>query len=137
MKLKFLSFFAFCILLSCDNEPVGSSADNNNSGNIDNFIPSSGYWIYNVSNNSEIDPEMNFTATDSIYVYEEFDDYFSLSANDDGLANGSMNMILTSGNLYNSTRKLTFDAQNTNMHPHESTRHVGRSTKTDTCGGEN
>jgi len=109
MKLKSLSFFALCIVLSCDNEPVGSSTDNNSSGNTDNFIPTTGYWIYDVSNNSEIDPEMNFTATDSVYVYEEFDDYFSLSANDDGLANGSMNMILTSGNLYNSTRKLTFD----------------------------
>ena len=109
MKLKSLFFFAFCIMVSCDNEPVGSSTDNNNSGNIDNFMPSAGYWIYDVSNNIENDPEMNFTATDSIYVYEEFDDYFSLSANDDGLANGSMNMILTNGNLYNSTRKLTFD----------------------------
>jgi len=109
MKLKSLSFFVFCLMLSCDNEAVGSSNDGNNSGNIDNFIPSEGYWIYDVSNNSEINPEMNFTATDSVYVDEEFNDYFTLSANDDGLANGSMNMMLTNGNLYNSASKLTFD----------------------------
>jgi len=109
MKLKFLTFFAFCTIVSCDNEPIGSLTDNNNSGTIDNFIPGSGYWIYDISNESEIDPEMNFTATDSIYVFEEFNDYFSLSANEDGFANGSMNMILTNGNLYNSARKLTFD----------------------------
>jgi len=51
MKLKSLSFFVICIVLSCDNEPVGSSSDNNSSGNTDNFIPSTGYWIYDVSNN--------------------------------------------------------------------------------------
>ena len=76
---------------------------------MENFVPSSGYWIYNVNNTSELDPNMNIVSTDSVYLDEDFENYFSLSANDDGFANGSMNMILTNGNLYNSPSKLVFD----------------------------
>jgi hypothetical protein len=110
MKSRLIAISACCFLLNCENEPLGSSTDmNNNPGTSENFVPSSGYWVYDVNSISEFDSEMNFTATDSVYVDEEFEDYFSLSVNDDGLANGSMNMILTNGNLYNSPRKLVYD----------------------------
>ena len=110
MKSRLIAISICCFLLNCENEPLGSSTDtNNNPGTSENFVPRSGYWVYDVNSISEFDSEMNFTATDSVYLDEEFEDYFSLSANDDGLANGSMNMILTNGNLYDSPRKLVYD----------------------------
>ena len=110
MKSRLIAISFCCFLLNCENEPLESSTNtNNNPGASDNFVPSNGYWVYDVNSTSEFDSEMNFTATDSVYLAEEFEDYFSLSVNDDGLANGSMNMILTNGNLYNSPRKLVYD----------------------------
>lgn len=110
MKLNTLLLSACLIFISCDNEPLGSSSDiNNNSPQIGNFVPRAGYWIYNVNNTSELDPNMNIVSTDSVYLDEDFENYFSLSANEDGFANGSMNSILTNGNLYDSQRKLVFD----------------------------
>jgi hypothetical protein len=52
---------------------------------------------------------MDFTALDSVYVAESFDNAISLAANDGSSANGRMNMILTSGNLYKTNNTLELD----------------------------
>jgi len=110
MKLNIIALSAFFFVFSCDNEPIDSSSNtNNNPSESANFVPRGGYWVYSVNNDNELDPDMSFTATDSVYIDEEFDDYFSLSANEEGFVNGSMNTILTNGNLYDSQRKLVFD----------------------------
>ncbi|MEC8536546.1 MAG: hypothetical protein VXY75_04065, partial [Bacteroidota bacterium] len=108
MKPKVL-FFLILIVIGCDNEPYGSLVsdsgvtDNNETGdngdnddndpgdNSENFFPSSGYWIYDVDSSSEYLQDLNFVATDSIYIDEEFETYFSLSANNDSFTNGNMN----------------------------------------------
>ena len=110
MKLNIIALSAFFFVFSCDNEPIDSTSNtNNNPSESANFVPRGGYWVYSVNNNNELDPDMSFTATDSVYIDEQFDDYFSLSANEEGFVNGSMNTILTNGNLYDSQRKLVFD----------------------------
>ena len=81
MKSRLIAISVCCFLLNCENEPLGSSTDmNNNPGTSENFVPRSGYWVYDVNSISEFDSEMNFTATDSVYIDEEFEDYFSLSS---------------------------------------------------------
>jgi hypothetical protein len=52
---------------------------------------------------------MDFTALDSVYVAESFDNSISLAANDASSANGRMNMILTSGTLYKTNNTLELD----------------------------
>ena len=132
MKPKVL-FFLILIAIGCDNEPYGSlvsdsgGTDNNDTGdngdngddgdngdndpgdNSENFFPSSGYWIYDVDSSSEDLQDLNFVATDSIYIDEEFETYFSLSANNDSFTNGNMNRFLTSGSLYNTPTTLSLD----------------------------
>lgn len=110
MKLNIIALSVFFFVFSCDNEPIDSTSNtNNNPSENSNFVPRGGYWVYSVNNDNELDPDMSFTATDSVYIDEQFDDYFSLSANEEGFVNGSMNTILTNGNLYDSQRKLVFD----------------------------
>ena len=126
MKPKVL-FFLILIVIGCDNEPYGSLVsdsgitDNNETGdngdnddndpvdNSENFFPSSGYWIYDVNSSSEDLQDLNFVATDSIYIDEEFETYFSLSANNDSFTNGNMNRFLTSGSLYSTPTTLSLD----------------------------
>ena len=112
--------------MGCDNEPPvvlvsdSGGTDNNNNGdnsdndnepgdNSENFFPSNGYWIYDVDNSSEDLQDLNFTAVDSIYIDEEFETYFTLSANNDNFTNGNMNRFLTSGRLYNTPMTLNLD----------------------------
>ena len=100
-------------LISCNDEPYGSTNTENSDldGNdpVNEFTPLNGYWKYNVVGSSEDLPEMNFLASDSVYVSEIFQDSFKISVNDDGIANGTMNMILSSGNLYSTPTSLSLD----------------------------
>ena len=99
------------IIFSCSDEPYGDTTNDNNSNTntSENFFPSNGYWKYSVNNQSENFDEMNYLASDSIYIDEEYENHFSLSANEGSPVNGSMNRILTNGYLYPTPTTLTFD----------------------------
>ena len=63
MKSRLIAISICCFLLNCENEPLGSSTDmNNNPGTSENFVPRSGYWVYDVNSISEFDSEMNIPA---------------------------------------------------------------------------
>ena len=105
-KIFFLIVTVFAF--SCSNESVDSSLAENNASD---FFPNNAnsYWKYIVDSNSEDLPDMNFAALDSVYVAESSDNSTSLAANNDTSANGSMNRILTSGNLYKTVNTLALD----------------------------
>ena len=58
---------------------------------------------------SAVVTEMNFAATDSVYVSSINQNSFLLEANDDGIANGSMTIVLTNGSLSKTSTTLVFD----------------------------
>jgi len=99
------------MIFSCSDEPYGDTTNENNSNTNtpENFFPSNGYWKYSVNSQSENFDEMNYLASDSIYIDEEYENHFSLSANEGYPVNGSMNRILTNGYLYPTPTTLTFD----------------------------
>ena len=105
-KIFFLIVTVFAF--SCSNESIDSSLAENNASD---FFPNNAnsYWKYVVDSNSEELPDMNFAALDSVYVAESSDNSISLAANNDASANGRMNMILTSGNLYKTDNTLALD----------------------------
>ena len=108
MNSKFFFLIVTVFAFSCSNESVDSSLAENNASD---FFPNNAnsYWKYVVDSNSEDLPDMNFVALDSVYVAESSDNSMSLAANNDASANGSMNMILTSGNLYKTVNTLVLD----------------------------
>ena len=108
MNSKFFFLIVTVFAFSCSNESVDSSLAENN---VSDFFPNNtnSYWKYVVDSNSEDLPDMNFVALDSVYVAESSDNSMSLAANNDASANGSMNMILTSGNLYKTDNTLSLD----------------------------
>ena len=108
MNSKFFFLIVTVFAFSCSNESVDSSLAENN---VSDFFPNNtnSYWKYVVDSNSEDLPDMNFVALDSVYVAESSDNSMSLAANNDASANGSMNMILTSGNLYKTVNTLVLD----------------------------
>lgn len=108
MNSKFFFLIVTVFAFSCSNESVDSSLAENN---VSDFFPNNtnSYWKYVVDSNSEDLPDMNFVALDSVYVVESSDNSMSLAANNDASANGSMNMILTSGNLYKTVNTLVLD----------------------------
>ena len=113
MLYRVISIILILTLISCNDEPYGSTNTENSDldGNdtFNEFTPLNGYWKYNVVGSSEDVPEMNFIASDSVYVSEIFQDSFKISVNDDGIANGTMNMILSNGNLYSTPNSLSLD----------------------------
>lgn len=108
MNSKFFFLIVTVFAFSCSDESVDSSLAENN---VSDFFPNNtnSYWKYVVDSNSEDLPDMNFVALDSVYVAESSDNSMSLAANNDASANGSMNMILTSGNLYKTVNTLVLD----------------------------
>jgi len=108
MNSKILFLIVTVFAFSCSNESVDSSVAENNASD---FFPNNAnsYWKYVVDSNSEDLPDMNFAALDSVYVAESSDNSISLAANNDASANGRMNMILTSGNLYKTDNTLALD----------------------------
>ena len=113
MLYRVISIILILTLISCNDEPYGSTNTENSDldGNdtFNEFTPLNGYWKYNVVGSSEDVPEMNFIASDSVYVSEIFQDSFKISVNDDDIANGTMNMILSNGNLYSTPNSLSLD----------------------------
>ncbi len=110
MKNAIYLFIGFVFILSCDDEAYDSNMDNSNDITSD-FSPSgdNDYWIYDVESSSTDVPEMNFTATDSIYLSSVDENSFTLNANNDGVANGSMNILLTNGTISKTPTTLVFD----------------------------
>ena len=110
MKKAIYLFICFVFIISCDDEAYDSNIDNSNDISSD-FSPSgdNDYWIYDVESSSTDVPEMNFTATDSIYLSSFDENSFTLNANNDGVANGSMNILLTNGTISKTPTTLVFD----------------------------
>ena len=110
MKKAIYLFICFVFIISCDDEAYDSNIDNSNHITSD-FSPSgdNDYWIYDVESSSTDVPEMSFTATDSIYLSSVDENSFTLNANNDGVANGSMNILLTNGTISKTPTTLVFD----------------------------
>ncbi|MGB0456305.1 MAG: hypothetical protein ACPGJN_05105 [Flavobacteriaceae bacterium] len=110
MKKAIYLFIGFVFILSCSDEAYDSNTDNSNDTTAD-FSPSgdNDYWIYDVVSSSADVPEMNFTATDSIYISSIDENSFTLNANNNGVANGSMNILLTNGTISKTPTILVFD----------------------------
>lgn len=110
MKNAIYLFIGFVFILSCDDEAYDSNMDNSNDITSD-FSPSgdNDYWIYDIESSSTDVPEMNFTATDSIYLSSVDENSFTLNANNDGVANGSMNILLTNGTISKTLTTLAFN----------------------------
>ena len=109
MKKAIYLFICFVFIISCDDEAYDSNIDNSNHITSD-FSPSgdNDYWIYDVESSSTV-PEMSFTSTDSIYLSSVDENSFTLNANNDGVANGSMNILLTNGTISKTPTTLVFD----------------------------
>lgn len=110
MKKAIYLFIVFVFILSCSDEAYDSNADNSNNTTSD-FSPNgdNDYWIYDVLSSSSDVPEMNFSATDSIYISSIDENSFTLNANNNGIANGSMNILLTNGTISKTPTTLVFD----------------------------
>ena len=101
MKRIFALLTLVFILTGCNDEAYESDSNssvNDPAGDFLTITPQS-YWIYDVQSTSEDLPNMDFTAQDSIYVTSASGNDVMLSANDNGMANGSMNGILTNGTM--------------------------------------
>ena len=108
MKNAIYLFVGFVFILSCSDEAYDS---NNSNDTTSDFSPSdnNNYWIYGVVSSSEDVSEMNFTATDSIYISSVDENSFTLNANNNDVANGSMNILLTNGTISKTPTTLVFD----------------------------
>ena len=112
MNKSLYLFAALFVLFGCDE---AYESDNSESGTtaptVSDFSPSGSgaYWIYDVASSSSQVSDMNFTAMDSIYVASNNGTSFTLDANDDGIARGNMNMLLTNGLLNKTSTTLKFD----------------------------
>lgn len=110
MKRIFALLTLVFILTGCNDEAYESDSNssvNDPAGDFLTITPQS-YWIYDVQSTSEDLPNMDFTAQDSIYVTSASGNDVMLSANDNGMANGSMNGILTNGTMGVTPTSLSF-----------------------------
>lgn len=117
---RILAVIAMTItLVSCNDEAYESdsaTSGNNPSdtpgGSTEEFltIGEQRFWIYDVQSNSQDLPDMDFMAQDSVYVASISGASFTLSANDDGIANGSMNGIITNGTLSTTATTISVEA---------------------------
>ena len=108
MRSKIFLLILIVFSLSCGDETIDSTVADNITGD---FLPnnSNNFWKYLVSSSSEDLPDTDFTASDSLYISESSVNSITLAANDDTLANGRMNMILTSGTLYKTANTLKLE----------------------------
>jgi hypothetical protein len=112
MNKSLYLFAVLLVLFGCDE---AYESDNSESGNtsppVSDFSPSGSgaYWIYDVESSSSQVSDMNFTTMDSIYVATNNGNSFTLDANDDGIASGNMNILLTNGTLNKTSTTLVFD----------------------------
>lgn len=112
MYKHFFLFVTIVNLLGCDEAYESDLSETGNTTTpISDFFPggSNAYWLYDVSSSSSQVSEMNFTAIDSIYIASATGTSFSLGANDNGIARGNMNMLLTNGTISKTNTMLTFN----------------------------
>lgn len=101
-NLQILSFalIATLLLASCSSDDDGDN--NSNEPIVGNYLPSivDNLWTYDVDNESSTNPELDFVGeTDFLKVGTSIGNSFTLVVNNGGLANGTMNDILSSGTL--------------------------------------
>lgn len=110
MKRIFALLTLVFILTGCNDEAYESDSNSSVDDPAGDFltITPQSYWIYDVQSTSEDLPNMDFTAQDSIYVTSVSGNDVMLSANDNGMANGSMNGILTNGTMGVTPTSLSF-----------------------------
>ena len=110
MKRIFALLTLVFILTGCNDEAYESDSNSSVDDPAGDFltITPQSYWIYDVQSTSEDLPNMDFTAQDSIYVTSVYGNDVMLSANDNGMANGSMNGILTNGTMGVTPTSLSF-----------------------------
>ena len=115
MKLnKYINFLfiALFAMTSCSDD---NDSDTSNSGDPDttasgNYFPSTinDFWNYDVVNTDNVTDE-SVESTDNIYVASATGTTFNLEANNDTVANGTMNGLLTTTELSRTDTELTID----------------------------
>ena len=99
MKKNIFLILCFVLVLSCNDEAYDndSTGDSSPALGVSDYSPSgnNAYWIYDVAVSSAVVTEMNFAATDSVYVSSINQNSFLLEANDDG----KPSLRATSGNF--------------------------------------
>ena len=109
--LKILILLCFIVgLISCSSSD--DSEDNNPTTITGNYFPSmlSDQWIYNVINESDVDPAGNFTGTDLLTVASESGTNFTLDVNNGtSPASGTFNALLVNGILTRTDSELTYN----------------------------
>ena len=108
MKLSHLLVLSF-VFISCSNDENGNEADEPVLTASD-FSPNTqgNYWEYNVNSTSVDLPDMNFISVDSLYITSTSSTSYTLNANNGMGANGSMNSIITSGELSTTNSSLLY-----------------------------
>ncbi|WP_274475562.1 hypothetical protein [Mangrovimonas aestuarii] len=112
MKTIKLTLLALSIVLgfsACSSDDDNNNNNNNTDGSTVIFpLNSNNYWKYDVvATNTQFTDDFN--GTDSLYVNNANGNNYSLNANDNGIANGIMSSILTSGELTASEQDLTIN----------------------------
>lgn len=98
--LRIILLFAI-VLTSCStDETVQTNSYTNETTEAGNYYPSTldSFWNYDVSNTDNSSNETLMT-TDNIYVDNVTATFFTLGANNNTIANGTMNGLLTSSEL--------------------------------------
>ena len=109
MKLSHLFIISF-IFISCSNDDNGNEA-NDPALIASDFSPNTqgNYWEYSANSTSVDLPDMNFSSVDSLYITSTSSTSYTLNANNGMGANGSMNSIITSGELSTTNSSLLYN----------------------------
>ena len=108
MKLSHLFIISF-IFISCSNDDNGYEP-NDPALIASDFSPNTqgNYWEYSANSTSVDLPDMNFSSVDSLYITSTSSTSYTLNANNGMGANGSMNSIITSGELSTTNSSLLY-----------------------------
>lgn len=106
--LKPILFLCALSMLNCSND----TSDNNDypDSSISDYTPNAigNYWIYDVESSSVDALELNFKATDSLYIATSTLNSYTLEANNGTEATGTMNTILINGVLSKTSTTLEY-----------------------------
>lgn len=111
--MKYIYLFLFLFVFVCCSDDDNGNESNDPVLLASDFSPNTqgNYWKYNVNSTSEDLPEMDFESTDSLYIASNLSTYYTLDANNGTGADGSMNSIITSGNLSASNSTLLYNGE--------------------------
>ena len=95
-------------MLNCSNDTSDNNDDPDSS--ISDYTPNAigNYWIYDVESSSVDALELNFKATDSLYIATSTLNSYTLEANNGTEATGTMNTILINGVLSKTSTTLEY-----------------------------